>query len=71
VIDTNISSKEFRINLAWDLTKNTLRREREACVYCRYLSQRGEREINPDNPPQSNLWCAKYKVPLCSSKPMT
>ncbi|CAG8726610.1 4929_t:CDS:1, partial [Cetraspora pellucida] len=35
------------------------RKKREACVYCRYLSQRGEKVINYDNPPQSQLWCAK------------
>ncbi|CAG8827309.1 22880_t:CDS:1, partial [Dentiscutata erythropus] len=30
-------------------------KKREACVYCHYLAQRGEKSINSDNPPQSNL----------------
>ncbi|CAG8450833.1 11774_t:CDS:1 [Scutellospora calospora] len=115
VTNSNISSKEFRLSLAWELIKEALGDEkkkellsdemssqtppkgkrvvhvtknfelpltrlldedhlvewmekREACVYCRYKSQRGEKVINYDNPSQSQLWCSKCKVPLCCSK---
>ncbi|CAG8831766.1 15078_t:CDS:2 [Gigaspora margarita] len=42
--------------------------KREACIYCRYLAQHGDKAVNYNNPPQSNLWCCKCNVPLCSSK---
>lgn len=110
VTNSNISSKDFRITLAWELIRDALgdgkknesqelqapskrkriivnknfelpltrllggdhlvewRQKREACVYCHYLAQYGKKSISYDNPPQSNLWCAKCNVPLCVSK---
>ncbi|CAG8696743.1 6795_t:CDS:1, partial [Dentiscutata heterogama] len=44
------------------------RKKREACIYCHYLAQHGDKAVNYDNSPQSNLWCCKCNVPLCSSK---
>lgn len=99
VTNSDISGKEFSVNLAWELIKDTLviekstsydeaspqtlpetsskgkrtvyvtkkfelpltrllddehfvewKQKREACVYCRYLSQRGKKAVNYDNP---------------------
>ncbi|CAG8615282.1 16971_t:CDS:2 [Cetraspora pellucida] len=95
VTNSNISSKDFRINLVpqdlqtsskgkrivinkkYELPVTRLlggdhfvewREKRMACIYCCYLAQHGAKDINSDNPLQTQLWCTNCEVLLCCSK---
>ncbi|CAG8743587.1 15561_t:CDS:1, partial [Cetraspora pellucida] len=55
-------TKNFELPLTWLLDNDHLvewRKKREACIYCHYLAQRGDKAVNYDNLLQSNLWCCK------------
>ncbi|CAG8447516.1 1251_t:CDS:2 [Scutellospora calospora] len=65
-LQTSSKGKRIVINKKYKLPVTRLlggdhfvewREKRIACVYCRYLAQQGAKNIDPDNPPQTQLWC--------------